>query len=344
MSRRHPYILLTRARMKEFLREPEVVFWVFVFPFLLAIGLGIAFRNKPPDEVLVGVVQADGADRVVAALAPAGGFKVETVAAADAARRLRLGKIALVVVPGPSYEYRYDPTRPDSVLARQRVHDALERAAGRADPVEARDTLIIEPGARYIDFLIPGMLGMNIMSGGMWGVGFVLVEMRSRKLLKRLIATPMKRSDFLAAMMTSRMSVVFLQLAMLLVFGHLVFRMVIQGSIGSIALLAVIGAFSFSGLGLLVASRTSKIETVSGLMNLVMLPMFVFSGIFFSADRFPEVIQPFVRALPLTALNDALRASILEGATLPSQIGRIGVMLAWGVLSFASALKLFKWT
>src|SRR5436309_7139985 len=342
--RRHPYVLLTRARMKELLREPEVVFWVFVFPFLLAIGLGIAFRNKPPDEIIVGVVQADGADRVVAALAPAGGFRVETVAADDAARRLRLGKIALVVVPGPSYEYRYAPPRPDSVLARQRVHDALERAAGRADPVEARDTLVTEPGARYIDFLIPGMLGMNIMSGGMWGVGFVLVEMRSRKLLKRLIATPMKRSDFLAAMMTSRMSVVFLQLAMLLVFGRLVFKMVIQGSIASIALLALIGAFSFSGLGLLVASRTSKIETVSGLMNLVMLPMFVFSGIFFSSDRFPDVIQPFVRALPLTALNDALRASILEGATLPSQVGRIGVMLAWGVLSFLFALKLFKWS
>ena len=344
MSRHHPYILLTLARMKEFLREPEVVFWVFIFPFLLAIGLGIAFRNKPPDTIIVGVVQADGSDRVVAALRPAGGFRVETISAADAARRLRLGKVALVVVPGHSYEYRYDPTRPDSVLARQMVHDALERAAGRADPVEVHETLVTEPGARYIDFLIPGMLGMNIMSGGMWGVGFVLVEMRSRKLLKRLIATPMKRSDFLAAMMTSRMSVVFLQLAMLLVFGRLVFHMVVQGSLWSIALLALIGAFSFSGLGLLVASRTSKIETVSGLMNLVMLPMFVFSGIFFSADRFPAVTQPFVRALPLTALNDALRAAILEGANLPSQIGRIAVMLAWGVLSFVFALKLFKWS
>src|SRR5207247_1523425 len=208
--RRHPYVLLTRARMKEFLREPEVVFWVFVFPFLLAIGLGIAFRNKPPDEIIVGVVQADGADRVVAALAPAGGFRVETVAADDAARRLRLGKIALVVVPGPSYEYRCDPTRPASL-----------------------------PATR-----------------------------------------------------PRRMSVGLLQVATLLVFGRLVFKMVIQGSIASIALLALIGAFSFSGLGLLVASRTSKIETVSGLMNLVMLPMFVFSGIFFSADRFPDVIQP----------------------------------------------------
>src|SRR6267378_4441443 len=344
MTGRHPYLLLVLARMRELMREPEVVFWVFIFPILLAVGLGVAFRNKPPDQIIVGVVEAEGSERLAAALSSSGAFLVETISAADAARRLRLGKVALVVVPGHSYEYRYDPTRPDRVLARQMVHDALERAAGRADPVEVHETLVTEPGARYIDFLIPGMLGMNIMSGGMWGVGFVLVEMRSRKLLKRLIATPMKRSDFLAAMMTSRMSVVFLQLAMLLVFGRLVFHMVIQGSLWSIALLALIGAFSFSGLGLLVASRTSKIETVSGLMNLVMLPMFVFSGIFFSSDRFPAVIQPMVKALPLTALNDALRAAILEGANLPSQIGRIAVMLAWGVLSFVFALKLFKWS
>ncbi len=340
---RRSYVLLTLARMKEFLREPEVVFWVFVFPFLLAIGLGIAFRNKPPDEIVVGVVDTGGVQEVVAALAPSGGFRVETLPGPEAAKRLRLGKLALVITPGRPYEFRYDPTRPDGVLARQQARDALERAAGRTDPVEVRETLVTEPGARYIDFLIPGMLGMNIMSGGMWGVGFVLVEMRSRKLLKRLIATPMRRTDFLAAMMTSRMSVVFLQLAMLLVFGRLVFHMVVQGSIGSIALLALLGGFSFSGLGLLVASRTSKIETVSGLMNLVMLPMFVFSGIFFSSDRFPAVIQPFVRALPLTALNDALRASILEGAGLASQTGRIAVMLAWGVLSFACALRVFKW-
>src|SRR5437867_6688358 len=340
---RHPYVLLVLARLRELFREPEVVFWVFIFPILLAVGLGVAIRNKPPEEILIGVLQNDDAPPIAAALASREGFRVVPVTAADAAQRLRLGKVSLVVVPGRPLEYRYDPTRPDGVLARQRVHDALERAAGRTDPVEARDTLVTEPGARYIDFLIPGMLGMNIMSGGMWGVGFVLVEMRSRKLLKRLIATPMRRTDFLAAMMTSRMSVVFLQLAMLLVFGRLVFHMVVQGSIGSIALLALLGGFSFSGIGPLVASRTSKIETVSGLMNLVMLPMFVFSGIFFSSDRFPAVIQPFVRALPLTALNDALRASILEGAGLASQTGRIAIMLAWGVVSFACALKIFKW-
>jgi ABC-type multidrug transport system permease subunit len=343
MTRRHPFVLLVLARMRELMREPEVVFWVFIFPILLAVGLGVAFRNKPPDEIVVGVVATAGSDRVVAALVPAGGFRVETVGAAEAAKRLRLGKVALVVVPGRSYEYRYDPTRPDSVLARQKVHDALERAAGRADPVEVRETLITEPGARYIDFLIPGLLGMNIMSGGMWGVGFLLVDMRSRKLLKRLIATPMRRTDFLGAIMTSRMILVFAEMALLLFFGWLVFHLVIQGSLLTITLLAVLGAFVFSGLGLLVASRTAKIETASGLMNLVMLPMFVCSGIFFSPDRFPAVVQPLVKALPLTALNDALRATILEGADLPSQMWRIAIMLFWGVASFVAALKIFRW-
>jgi len=343
MSRRHPFLLLVLARLRELMREPEVVFWVFIFPILLAVGLGAAFRNKPPDQVIVGVVATEGSDLVVAALTSRGGFRVETVAPSEAADRLRLGKVALVVVPGRSFEYRYDPTRPDSVLARQKVHDALERAAGRTDPVEVRETLVTEPGARYIDFLIPGLLGMNIMSGGMWGVGFLLVDMRSRRLLKRLIATPMRRADFLGAIMTSRMILVFSEMALLLFFGWLVFHLVIQGSLFTITVLAALGAFVFAGLGLLVASRTARIETASGLMNLVMLPMFVCSGIFFSPDRFPAAVQPLIKALPLTALNDALRATILEGADLPSQAGRIAVMLAWGVVSFVVALRIFRW-
>ncbi len=201
-----------------------------------------------------------------------------------------------------------------------------------------------EPGARYIDFLIPGLLGMNIMSGGMWGVGFVLVEMRTRKMLKRLAATPMRRADFFGAMMTSRMALVFGEMVLLLVFGWLVFGLLIRGSLLAIAFLVLLGASVFSGLGLLVASRARKIETVSGLINLVMLPMFVFSGIFFSSERFPAVLQPFIKALPLTALNDSLRAVILEGASLGSQWARVAVMAAWGLVAFLIALRKFRWT
>jgi ABC transporter DrrB family efflux protein len=310
---------------------------------LLAIGLGIAFRNQPADQIAVGVLDAAGAAEIVQALEGREGFHVETVPPEDAARRLRLGKLAVIVVPGAPREYRYDPTRPDGLLARSRMDDALQRAAGRADPVAVRETLVTEPGARYIDFLIPGLLGMNIMSGGMWGVGFAIVEMRSRKLLKRLVATPMRRGHFLGAMMMSRMTMVFGEMALLLFFGWLVFGLVVQGHVASVALLALIGAFAFSALGLLVATRAQKTETVSGLMNLVMLPMFVLSGVFFSSDRFPDAIQPLVKALPLTALNDALRAVVLEGASLPSQAARIAVLLAWGLASAALALRLFRW-
>ncbi|HEV8111134.1 MAG TPA: ABC transporter permease [Planctomycetota bacterium] len=344
MSDRHPFVELFLARLREFAREPEVIFWVFGFPILLAVGLGIAFRNKPPDEIVVGVVDASGFEDTLRALPPAAGFRAERVSESEGVLRLRLGKVAIVVVPGSPVEYRFDATRPESVFARQRVDDALQRAAGRADLLPVREKLSTEPGARYIDFLIPGLLGMNIMSGGMWGVGFVIVEMRSRKLLKRLIATPMRRGHFLGAMMASRMLMVFGEMILLLAFGWLVFGMVVQGPIWIIALLSLLGAFVFSGLGLLVASRARKIETVSGLMNLVMLPMFVLSGIFFSADRFPAAVQPFVKALPLTALNDALRAVILEGADLSSQWARLLLLAGWGAVSFFLALRVFRWT
>lgn len=344
MSRHTPFVQLFLARIREFLREPEVVFWVFGFPLLLAVGLGVAFRNKPPDEIVVGILKSEAAAATAGVLRQDAGFRASILGSEEASRQLRLGKVSLLVVPGDTYEYRYDPTRPESVLARQMVHDALERAAGRTDRVEVRETLITQPGARYIDFLIPGLLGMNIMSGGMWGVGFVLVDMRSRKLLKRLVATPMPRSHFLGSMMASRMLFVFIEMLLMLAFGWLVFSLVIMGSLGAIFLLTILGSFVFAGIGLLVGSRTQKIETISGLMNLVMLPMFVFSGIFFSSERFPEFLQPFIKALPLTALNDALRATILEGASLASQSGRIGILIAWGTLAYLGALKLFKWT
>lgn len=344
MSERSPFRELFLARLREFVREPGVLFWVFGFPILLAVGLGLAFRNKAPDEIPVGVLDGPGAEEVTRALAPEDGFRVQRVTAAQGELALRLGKVALVVVPGRAYEYLLDPTRPDSLLAQLRVNDALQRAAGRVDPVSVHTTHATEPGARYIDFLIPGLLGMNIMSGGMWGVGFVIVDMRSRKLLKRLIATPMRRGHFLGAMMASRMVMVFAEMLLLLFFGWLVFDVALQGPLWQIALLSVLGACVFACLGLLVASRARKTETVSGLMNLVMLPMFVFSGIFFSSDRFPDAIQPIVKALPLTALNDGLRAVILEGADLPSQVSRIAILLVWGVVSFVVALRVFRWS
>src|SRR5436190_416961 len=257
--RDHPLVQLTLARMREFYREPEAIFWVFGFPIVLAFALGIAFRNRGPGELRVAV---------------------------------------------------------------QRV---------------------TEPGSRYIDFLIPGLLGMNLMGSGLWGVGFSVVQARTKKLLKRFMATPMRRSHYLLSFILSRLVFLFLEVAALVGFGWWMFHVGVRGSFSAVAFITVLGALSFAGLGMLVASRARTIEAVSGLMNLVMLPMWILSGTFFSYARFPDAMQPFVKALPLTALNDALRAVMIEGSRLSELGAPLGIVTAWGVVSFVVALQIFRW-
>ncbi len=343
--RRRAFLALCLARFREFYREPEVVFWGFVFPILLAMALGLAFRNRPAETLGVMFVSARADHPGLVALRDTPFLKVATASAEEAARALRQAKIEVVVVPGGSgYEYRFDPSRPEAMVARARVDDALQRAAGRSDPVKSHDRAVTEPGGRYIDFLVPGIIGMNLMSAGMWGIGFTLVDMRIKKLLKRLLATPMRRADFMLAQMTTRTFLTFVEVSVLLAFARFVFKVPVRGSVAAVLFVGVVGALVFSGLGLLVASRAARIETVASLMNVVMVPMFIASGIFFSADRFPDALQPIVRALPLTALNDALRAVILEGAPLLSQARPLFVLAVWGVSSFLLGLRLFRWT
>jgi ABC-type multidrug transport system permease subunit len=343
------YVNLLVAREKEMWREPEVIFWVFAFPILLALGLGIAFRNKPVAVHRVAIVDGTAAARILQLLQASGqkdSIRTDILPEAAAFNQFRLGKYDLAVVSQANggVEYRYDPARPESVLTRAMVNDALQAAAGRKDALLTSEKTSSEPGARYIDFLIPGLLGMNLMNSGMWGVGFALVEMRQRKLLKRFVATPMRRSDFLLALASSRLLLMLIELAVLLGFGILAFRMRLMGSWASVILISAVGALCFGGLGLLTASRAQKIETVSGLINLVMMPMWLLSGVFFSYERFPAILLPFIKALPLTALNDALRATILEGATLAAQGERLLVLLLWGGLSYLLALRWFRWT
>lgn len=349
------YTHLLIARLREMQREPEVIFWVFLFPLLLAFGLGIAFRSRPASIPNVAIAAGPGADTVLQlAQRDPQSLHARIVPEADALDGFRLGRYDLVVIPKdtprgsnlPQIEYRYDPARPESVLARAQTDDALQAAAGRANAIPASAQASSEPGARYIDFLIPGLLGMNLMNSGMWGVGFALVDYRQRKLLKRYVATPMRRGDFLLALMSSRLVLMIPELGLLLAFGIFAFHMRVAGSWLAILLLGTLGAATFAGLGLLTASRAQKIESVSGLINLVMMPMWIFSGVFFSYERFPALIQPLIRALPLTALNDALRATILQGAPLmgQAQAARLLVLLAWAGLSFVLALSWFRWT
>jgi ABC-type multidrug transport system permease subunit len=335
--------------MLELRREPEVVFWVFVFPLLLAAGLGIAFRNKPGDATSVAIVQGartQGAVAMLESSSPHASFKIRVLNAEDAGTGFRLGKYDVVIEPDGKggVRYHYDPARPESVLALAQVNDALQAAAGRRDALVTTEVTSSEPGSRYIDFLIPGLLGMNLMNSGMWGIGFALVDMRQRKLLKRFVGTPMRRGDFLLALMSSRLVLMIIEIALLLTLGVLMFHMRVMGSVLAILLWGCVGAIAFGGVGLLTASRAQKIESVSGLMNLVMMPMWIFSGVFFSYERFPAAIQPLIKALPLTALNDALRASILQGTPILHQWSRLLILALWGGVSFVLALRWFRWT
>ena len=343
------YLRLLRVRLLELKREPEIVFWVFGFPLLLSLGLGIAFRNKPVDTTSVAVVASNEAAKTMTMLHGSPGQSVihATVLDREAALKgFHLGKFELVVEPHAdgSFTYYYDPARPESVLSRAEIDATLQSEAGRKDTLITSTQASSEPGSRYIDFLIPGLIGMSLMNSGMWGIGFSLVDMRQRKLMKRFVATPMRRSDFLLAVMSSRLVLMVVEVGLLLVFGMLVFHMPVTGSFLTVLVLGSIGAVSFGGVGLLTACRAQKVESVSGLINLVMMPMWIFSGVFFSYEHFPAMAQPFIKALPLTALNDALRATILEGASLASQSGRLVVLVLWGGISFLLALRWFRWT
>jgi ABC-type multidrug transport system permease subunit len=338
---------LTRARFRLFFREPSVLFWTFGFPVLLSMALGIAFRNKPPEALHVAVESSPSADRTLAEIEAFGGTHVAAkIEDAETARsELRAGQVVLVVTSDARRTYRYDESRPDGRLARQVVDDILQRADGRTDPTPVADERVTEPGARYIDFLIPGLVGVNLMSSSMWGIGYVIVEMRTKRLVKRMLATPMRKTDFLISFVLMRALFVLIEVPVLFGFGALAFGVHIAGSVALILALATAGAFAFAGLGLLIASRAENVQTVGGLMNLVMMPMFVCSGVFFSTSNFPDSVQPALRALPLTMLNDALRAVTSDGAGLTSPVvtWAMVVLFAWGLASFGAALIVFRW-
>jgi ABC-type multidrug transport system permease subunit len=358
-ERLRPLVELTLVRFREFLREPEAVFWTFVFPVLLAFALGIAFRNQPPAQTRVAVIDSSPrAADVAGALVTSGAIEVEVLPEDQAATALRKGRVDLVLSLSPSaalgpsrvdglagatFDYRYDPTRPEGKTARLVVGDALERAAGRADVTTAREETVSEPGSRYIDWLIPGLIGMNLMGSGLWGLGFSVVVARTRKILKRLAATPMRRTHFLLSYMFSRLFFLVLEVGAVLGFAWLVFGVEIHGSLLALLAVTLLGSLSFAGVGLLIAARPTTIEGVSGLMNLFMLPMWLLSGTFFSSERFPEALQPFIKALPLTALNDALRGVINDGSPVAALWAPLAILVAWGLVSFVIALRIFRW-
>lgn len=340
---RHPLIELTSVRTKEFVRETEAIFWVFGFPLLLALALGFAFRSKPPDRIPIGVIEGPAAKQRMAALSRSPALLPRVYSEQEGREALRRGKISLLAEGNSTPVYRYDATTPDARTARVEADDALQTAAGRKNVFGAKDVKVQEQGSRYIDFLVPGLLGMNLMGTGMWGMGFTIVNARMKKLLKRLVATPMRKSDYLIAQFLSRLIFLVFEVSILVAFGWVVFHVRVNGSIALLAFISLLGGFAFSGIGLLTASRAKTLEAVNGMMNLVMMPMWLCSGVFFSYERFPDSVKPAIRALPLTALNDALRGVINDAAGVGAVLPQIAILAAWGLASFFIGLRIFRW-
>jgi ABC-type multidrug transport system permease subunit len=331
---------LTMARFRLLSREPEAIFWIFIFPILLAGGLGLAFRNRPADVLPV----AATTPQLTRALAADKGLNATQMDEAAGGHSLATGAILLLAVQRPDgVVYKYDDTNPDARIARMLVDHAVQAAAGQHEAVQASNDLVHETGSRYIDFVVPGLLGMNLMGSAIWGLGFAIVEARQKKLLKRMVASPMPRWQYLASFLLSRLVMLVIEVGAFLGFAGLVFGVPFRGSLWQLGFLCVLTSMAFSALGLLISSRAKTMEAASGLMNLVMLPMWILSGVFFSASRFPAVIQPFVRALPLTAANEALRANMLQGTGLNHLMVPVAILLAWLVVPFVVALRIFRW-
>ena len=339
-------IQLSSVRFKEFIREPEALFWTFAFPIILAIGLGIAFRNRPAEVVHIAVIGSSPvATRVAAAARADSELTVEQLSVDSARAALRTGRVALLVLPEADgrVQYQFDETRPDARNARLLADNAIQRGYGRGDPVGVSEAHVRERGSRYIDFVVPGLLGMNIMGSSIWGLGYTIVDARRKKLLKRLVATPMSRTEFLISYLISRIALLVGEVVVLLGFAALFFDVPVRGSVIQLSLIVLASVFAFGGLGLLIASRASTIEGASGLMNVTMMPMWVLSGVFFSSENFPRAFQPLIQALPLTATNNALRASMLRGAGWTVVGPELLLLSGWTIVTLWLALKWFRW-
>jgi ABC-type multidrug transport system permease subunit len=341
--------LLFVFRLRTCYRDPAVLFWMFVFPVLAMLALGLAFRPGVPGPFTVGVLGSDA--RVKAAVASAPELQVRVLADADEAdRALGRGEVGLVVVAADPPRYRFDPTRESALIARLLVDRQLLAASGRP-PVHVVLEPVDRPGIRYVDFFVPGLIGMQYMNTLLLGVGYSLVEMRARRMLRRFVVTPMPRYQLLLAQLTSRLFLAWIMSAWLLAIGHFVFGVQIRGSLLDVALLVLLGGFAFAGISLAVAARLTSSETALGVVTVISVPMVLFSGVFFSSSGFPfstsgmpDWIRVPASVLPLTIFNDSLRALVNEGDRLASMPGAVAALAAWGLVPFVIALRTFKWT
>lgn len=367
---------LISALFREIIREPGVLFWGILFPILMSLGLGIAFTKKADVLRKVAIINSAEQISIVGDTGTIRNFlnnncekniqteketfkwrfviKDEKLGNSifqfyemgwdEAMKLLKRGTInVLLLEKEGTAEYHFDPMNPDAQL----TYLKLKSIIGEGDVKTVTSNAEIRPltvtGTRYIDFLVPGLITMGVMMSTMWGISYGIIEKRSKKLLRRLVATPMKKSHFLIALITVRITMNFIESTVLFFFALFAFKMSIQGDISALILMFIAGNFAFAGIAVFVSSNTSNTEVGNGLINFVVFPMMVLSGIFFSYQNFPDWSIPVIKMLPLTMLTDGIRSIFNEGAGYNEVTFPILFLTATGVLFFSAGLKIFKW-
>ncbi len=349
------FLNLINMQIKEFFREPETLFWAVLFPVALAGILGLAFMQQDQNKRSVGVVETAPAARAAMLkpwtepLTEAQGkreaiFDFHTYPThALAIRAIQRGEVPLFLETSPAGEpvYHFDAKNAEAqlthlLLERERLRHSGQLRAGSVQP-------LVAPGTRYIDFLIPGLIAMGILNSSIWGIGWTLIERRMKKLLRRMVASPMKRTEFLLSFFITRLGLSLFEFLVLFTFATLVFHVHMQGSVWAFALVFLSGNLAFGGVAVLMASRADNSQVGNGLLNAITIPMMIMSGIFFSYQNFPAWMIPIVKFLPLTVLADAMRKIFVEGAGLASVAVPCLIMVAIGSACFALGQKLFKW-
>lgn len=363
---------LIAALFREIIREPGVLFWGIIFPILMSLGLGLAFTKKGEITRKVAIItdtsvsenrvltsflvehceknNTDNRDswqyKFMIADDKLGNsvFLFYNMKWDDAIKLLKRGTInVLIAADTDSVEYHFDPMNSDAELTYLKLSGVIER--GELPQFENKSEIkpLTTTGTRYIDFLVPGLMTMGVMMSCMWGISYGIIEKRSKKLLRRLVATPMKKSHFLIALITVRIVMNFIESFALLIFALIAFHMKIQGDVPSLILVYIAGNIAFAGIAVFVSSHTSNTEVGNGLINFVVMPMMVLSGIFFSYQNFPEWSQSVIRALPLTMMTDSFRSIFNEGSGIKDVVLPIIILFSTGVVFFSAGLKIFKW-
>jgi len=356
------YIQLILINIREFYREPGILFWGFLFPVITAWGLGIAFTGKPVQIKKVAVIDSTAVQDTLTkqyrnfTFNPDGHrtysiadnklgtttFVFDSTYWNEAIIKLKQGKVAMILVlTNSGVNYHFDPRSPESQL----IYNQLNQLFTNPESLIASDA--VQPmkleGTRYIDFLVPGLIAMGCMMSSMWGIGYTLIERRSKKLLRRMVATPMKKIYYMIGLFIARYVLNFLEAGVLMLFAWLFFDIKIQGSPAAFVIIYTSGFILFSGLAVLVASRTSKLEIGNGLINAVVTPMMFVSGIFFSYSNFPDGVANVISYLPLTMVADATRAIYNEGATVATILPETLMLTGFGILFLLIGIRIFKW-